>query len=127
MPLQGGTPHRATDGQYGIVQENSSPSAKIVLELMEKLEKSAAIELNALGELDEEEFSDARRDIKRILMQKLGNATARSAPAIRRGGNGWHGFVADNFHIVQDELKQLPENEGICSINGVRVMFIAEC
>ena len=112
MPINERTTHRATDGQYAIIQENLSGPGKIASELMATLERNLIEQVNALGGLEEEEYATARQDIKKVFA-RLSNATSRNVPAIRRGSSSWNGFYADNYESVRKELMFLPENIGI--------------
>ena len=113
MPIYERTAHRATDGQYTMIQESLSGPGKIASDLMATLEHDLIEKLNALDRLEEEEYAIARQDIKKVFARLLSNATSCNAPAIRRGSSRWNGFHADNFESARNELTLLPENVGI--------------
>ena len=115
MPIHERTAYRATDGQYAMIQESLSGPRKIASELMATLEGDLIEKLNALGGLEEEEYTTARQDIKKVFARLLSNATSHNAPAVRRGSSRWNGFHADNFESARKELMLLPENVGMLS------------
>ena len=113
MPICERTAHRATDGQYAMIQESLSGPGEIASELMATLEGDLIEKLNTLGGLEEEEYTTARQDIKKVFARLLSNTTSRNAPAVRRGSSRWNGFLTDNFESARTELTLLPENVGI--------------
>ena len=97
--------------RYRLALTNLSPVQKIMSEAFDNLHNEVEERLDQLGPLDEPSFIMERDRLEKAYKESLGSPACTRL--LKKKRSSWNGFVKDKWSPKFEEVKGLPEYEGI--------------